>query len=303
MYDVVVIGAGPAGISAAIYATSRGLNTLVIEKEEVGGTLGKVSTVSHYTALIENESGATFAKRMREQAYAAGVEIRYEKVIETALSSKIKVITTADNCYEAKAIIIANGTTPRKLDIPGEEKLTGKGYGMNAAKDAEKYRNKNVYVIGGADGAIKEALYLAEFARKVTIVHFEDQLATIHEFAHKIKQKDNIDVLLHTRLHEVIGEEEINTIIFIDEHTKAIQEVKDCGCGIFVYAGATPNSEVFMDVAQEDGFIITNDKMETNIAGVYGAGDICKKQVRQAATAIADGAIAAINATNYIKIF
>lgn len=164
--DIIVIGAGPAGISAAIYAKSRGLDVLVIEKNRVGGIIGNVSTVTHYSAIVENETGESFAKRMKKQAEGAGVDIIYENVIEVSLIDDIKTIKTETHTYESKAVIIANGSTPRQLGIPGEIELAGNGIGLNAARDGIKYKDKNIYVVGGADGAIKEAIYLAQYAKK-----------------------------------------------------------------------------------------------------------------------------------------
>ena len=165
MYDIIIIGAGPAGISAGIYAVSRGKRTLILEKAQVGGIIGKVSTVTHYTAIEKQETGATFAARMKEQALQAGVEIVQAEAVHVALTGEVKSVTTDRGIYEAKRIILANGGTPRKLGIPGEKELAGKGMDMNAARDGAAYAGKNVYVVGGADGAVKEALYLAGFAK------------------------------------------------------------------------------------------------------------------------------------------
>lgn len=296
MYDIIIIGAGPAGISAAIYAVSRGKNTLVLEKAKVGGLIGKVSTVTHYSGIIKGETGDTFARRMEEQALEAGVEIKYENVEKVSLKDSVKTIHTAHGVYEAKRIILANGTTPVKLDIPGGAALTGHGMAMNAAAHGEAYREKHVYVIGGADGAVKEALYLANIASRVTIVHFEDTLVAISEFKKKVEAAANIDLKPHTRLTAVYGENQIEELQLTDEHTGQKELIKDPGCGIFVYAGSTPNTAQYTELDLENGYIITNAKMETSISGVYAAGDICVKQVRQAATAVSDGAVAAINA-------
>ena len=262
MYDIIIIGAGPAGISAGIYAVSRGKKTLILEQAKVGGLLGKVSTVTHYSGIVEKETGASFAARLEKQALDAGVEIRFETVTEVSLSGETKRAVTAQGSYEAKKIILANGSRGRKLGIPGEEELAGKGMGMNAAKDGEAYAGKNVYVIGGADGAVKEALYLSQLAKKVTIVHFEERLGCIAEFQKKVEKSGNIELKLGSRLHAVYGTERVEAL----------------------------------EIAREGGYIPVNEKMETAIPGVYAAGDIRVKQVRQAATAVSDGAVAAINA-------
>ena len=296
MYDILIIGAGPAGISAGIYAVSRGKKTLILEQAQVGGIIGKVSTVTHYTALQAHETGATFAARMKEQALNAGVEIAYETVIDVQLAGEIKTVHTNKGSYQARRIILANGGTPRKLGIPGEAELAGKGMGLNAPRDGAAYTGKNIYVVGGADGAVKEALYLASFARKLTIIHFEDQLGCIPEFRQKVAAAGNITLKLGSRLHAVYGQDQVERLEIASERDGSLETVEDPGCGIFVYAGVAPNTQLYGQLALQDGYIVTNEKMETSIPGVYAAGDIRVKQVRQVATAVSDGAIAAINA-------
>ena len=296
MYDVIIIGAGPAGISAAIYAVSRGCKTLVLEQTKVGGLIGNVSTVTHYCGIIENETGATIASRMEKQALDAGVEIKLEKVIEVKLTGEIKEVQTANQTYQAKKIIIANGTTPRKLEIPGESKLADKGIGMNAFKDGHKYQGRHIYVVGGADGAIKEALYLAKFASKLTIIHFEDKLGCIQEFLDKIKQTPNITVWTKKRLKAVYGNACVEAFDLVDVDDGSVEHIEDDGCGIFVYAGSIPNSQLYLELDLQDGYIPVDENMETAIKGVYAVGDIRVKQIRQVSTAVSDGTIAAINA-------
>lgn len=296
MYDIIIIGGGPAGISAGIYAVSRGKKTLILEKAQIGGIIGKVSTVTHYSAIIENESGMTFAERLKRQALHAGVEIRYENVVNTVLTGDIKSVLTENGSYQARKLILANGSTPRKLGIPGEDALAGKGMGLNAARDGAVYAGKNMYVIGGADGAVKEALYLSQFAKTVTILHFEEQLGCIAEFKDKIQKNCNITLRLSSRLQAVRGREQVEALEIADEKTGSLELLTDPGCGIFVYAGTVPNTDIYTELSLENGYIPVNEKMETAIPGVYAAGDIRVKQVRQVATAVSDGAVAAINA-------
>ena len=273
MYDVIIIGAGPAGISAGIYAVSRGQKALILEKNQVGGLIRRVSAVTHYAAIVEGETGESFAKRLRKQAENAGVEILKTEVKKVEFTGVEKRIYTEKECYCAKKVILANGTSPRKLGIPGEIELAGRGIGMNAAKDAMKYRGKHVYVIGGADGAVKEALYLAGVAEKVTIIHFEETLGCIAQF-----------------------QEKVESLEILDEKTGAIEIIEDSGCGIFVYAGTVPNTELYNEIRLDNGFLPTDENMQTEIPGVYAVGDIRVKQVRQVSTAVADGTIAAIHA-------
>lgn len=296
MFDIIIIGGGPAGISAGIYAVSRGKKTLIIEKNKIGGMIGKVSTVTHYSAIIPDETGETFAKRLEDQARGAGVEIVYEDVQDVKLEGDVKEVKTDKNTYECSKIIIATGTTPVMLGIPGEVELCGKGMRMNAAKDGKNYAGKNVYVVGGADGAVKEALYLAKLAKKVTIIHFEDKLGCIPEFKNKVEASDNIEVLTSSRLNAVHGTDHVESLDILNVDDNSIRTIEDPGCGIFVYAGGTPNSGMFKGVELHGDFIKVDNHMMTNIDGVYAVGDVRLKQVKQVATAVADGAIAGINA-------
>lgn len=294
MYDIIVIGAGPAGVSAAIYGKSRGKNVLVLEKNQVGGLIGTVSTVTHYTAIVQEETGKSFAERMETQARGAGVEIRYETVTDVTLTGEIKKVVTDKGSYDSKALILANGGSGRMLGIPGENL---KGVRLNAPKDGPNYKGKTVYVIGGADGAVKEALYLAKTAGKVIIVCVEDALACIQEFKNKVKALDNIEIMPHSSLTAVYGDSAVEALEFTDNKTGKKRLVKDAECGVFVYAGVVPNTQMYTELKLDGGYIPVDDAMRTEISGVFAAGDICVKKVRQVATAVADGAVAGIQAS------
>lgn len=259
----------------------------------MGGLIGTVSTVTHYTAIVQEETGGSFAERMKAQALGAGVEIRYEKVTETKLKGKVKKVITDQGTYEARTLILANGGSGRMLGIPGENL---KGVRLNAPKDGPNYKGKNVYVIGGADGAVKEALYLARIAAKVTIVCVEEELACIREFKDKVVSCNNIEIMPHTSLTAVYGGESVEALEFTDNKTGKKQSVKDTECGVFVYAGIVPNTQMYTELKLDGGYIPVDRDMQTEIPGVFAAGDICVKKVRQVATAVADGAIAGIQA-------
>lgn len=296
IYDIIIIGGGPAGISAGIYAVSRGKNVVVIEKEKVGGLIGSVSTVTHYAGIMEGETGSTFAARLEKQAKNAGVSIVYETVQKVSLKGEYKTVVTDKGTYQAQKVILANGTTPRKLGIPGEDELVGRGIGRNAAGEGANFSGKHIYVVGGADGAVKEALYLAQFAEQLTIIHFEEKLGCISEFLRKVEQTPNIEVKTGTRLWGVYGSRQIESLEIKDEDTGAITRIEDPGCGVFIYAGSTPNTQLYHELKLENGYIPVDSAMRTEIPGVYAAGDICVKTIRQVATAVADGAAAAIHA-------
>lgn len=297
MYDIIIVGAGPAGISAGIYAVSRGCRTLVLEQKAVGGIIGGVSTVTHYAGILDDETGATFARRLEAQALEAGIEIVYDQVERAALAGETKTVFTGTESYRAPRVVLANGSAPRKLGVPGEAELQGKGCGLNAARDATTYEGKSVYVIGGADGAVKEALYLARFARQVSIVCVEDELACIAEFRRKTAATPNIQVVPATRVGALHGANRVEALDLVSLADGRTRTIEDDGCGVFVYAGSEPNTALYAgELRLENGFIPTNERMETSISGVYAAGDIRAKQLRQVATAVSDGAIAAVNA-------
>ena len=265
----------------------------MLEKNRVGGLIGTVSTVTHYTAIMKEESGKTFAERMKEQALSAGVEIRYENVTETKLIGNNKKVVTDKGIYESKTVILANGGSGRMLGIPGESL---KGIRLNATKDGFDYKGKNIYIIGGADGAVKEAIYLAGIAGKVTIVCVEDELICIQEFKDKVTAPHNIEIMPHSSLTAVFGIERAERLEFTDNKTGKKQIVQDAECGVFVYAGIVPNTQIYTELKLDNGYIPVDELMQTEIPGVFAAGDICVKKVRQVATAVADGAIAGIQA-------
>lgn len=301
MYDLIIIGGGPAGISASIYGVSRGLKTLLLEKNKVGGMIGKISMVTHYTGINPDETGDSFAERIKNQAEAAGVEILFEEVIETSLKEDTKVVKTKENTYKSKTVIIASGTTPKKLGIPGEEDFFQKGMGQNAKRDFENYKDKIVAVIGGSDGACKEALFLSKVAKKVYLIHHGEKLGAIPEFTSQIENKDNMEVLLNSSLVEVKGEEKLNTLVVKNSKEDSTFEISEDGIGVFVHIGADPAIDFFNDLELDKGYVKVDEKCQTNLPGVYAVGDVRNTQVRQVSTAVADGTIAAINLTEYIK--
>lgn len=295
MWDIIVIGGGPAGVSAAIYSASRGKSVLLIEKSKIGGTVRNISTVTHYSGLVEDETGESFSARLELQIAKYNIDLVYSEVIRTLFTNDQKIVYTSDGVYEATKVIIANGTTKRRLGIPGEEL---EGYGLVATRDYEKYINSNAYVVGGSDGAIKEALFLASKVKHVTIIHFENDITCIKEFKNKLNEYNNIDLLLNSRLIEVKGDKKIEKLIIENTLDGTKRTIDSPYCGVFVYAGSVPNTDLYLDLELQNGYIVVNEKMETNIQGVYACGDIRVKQVRQIATAVSDGAIAAINAAN-----
>lgn len=300
LYDVIIIGAGPAGVSAALYATSRGLRTLVLEEESTaGGTLRKVSNVTHFAGFPTKESGVHFAQTLTAQLKQSGAEIVQETVIDTELQKDEKIIKTNKNEYKTKAVIIAAGTTQNKPTFSASEAIYENHVHNDALKFASKY--KQALVIGGSDGAAKEALFLAETLEHVDMVVMEDQLGAVPEFAQPIKQSPRIQVYEHCIISAVTGEGQIENVQLKDLHSEEEILLEKTGAGIFYYMGSLPNTEPFKGLTLEGPYIQVNEQMETNLKGVYAIGDIRAKQVRQISTAVSDGAVGAITAAKYIK--
>lgn len=299
--DVIIIGGGPAGASAGIYLASRGLNPIIFEKSKIGGTVGNVSSVTHYLTVCNTETGETFSNKLITQLEKYKIPVINEEIISTELEGNIKKIKTSSGTYETKAVILANGTTPRKLGIIGEEELLGKGVCTTPYTEGKLYNDKEIVVVGGADGALKEAIYLSQFAKQLTIIHFENKINAIPEFKNKLEDLKNINLFLNSRLTKIQGKNFIEALEITNEKTEEVTEFKMNGGAVFIYAGSTPNTTIYSGINLKNGFIQVSNKMETNIPGVYAAGDICEKQVRQVATAVSDGTIAAINACMYLN--
>ena len=272
-----------------------------MNKEKVGGIIGSVSTITHYASVFKNQSGEDFAIKMATQLKDNDINIIYEDVLSTKLNKKEKEIITNNSCYLSKAVIIANGSTARKLNVIGGDMHFGKSFGINPYRNRETSKGKNVFVIGGAGGAAKEVIYLSKFAEMVTIVCIENELISISEFKEKIKNIDNIKVKPHTKLVELKGKDFITSLIFEDLLTGQKEELANERALVFVNIGLTPNTDIYSEIEKEKGYIVVNNDQETNIEGVFAAGDICVKKVRQVATAVSDGAIAAIQAATYIS--
>lgn len=290
MYDLIVVGAGISGVSAALYAKARGLNLLLLEKDRVGGLIRNVSLVSHYASAIGKESGEAFSKRLEDQLDKAGIKINYEEVISIKKEEDFFKIESDKNYYEAKKVIVASGSSPKELDI---EKPDGIDFYHWALGTEDKIKGKTLIVNGGSDGAAKEAIYLSKYAKEVHIVQIADELLCIDEFKKKIKERDNIKVHCKSELKSI----DLDGEKIIKAHlTNDLIEDKN-GMEIYVLIGQRGNSDFLDDTfKKENGFIDNGDKLETEIEGLFLAGDIRVKDVRQLATAVSDGALAGIKA-------
>lgn len=306
VYDVIIIGAGPAGLSAALYAGRARMSTLIIEKDKDGGQIVLTSEVENYPGCLEGESGPTLIDRMAEQAKHFGAEKVYDEILGVKLEGKEKVLTGKKGEYVGKTVIIATGASSRPIGCPGEKTFTGKGVSYCATCDGNFFEDFEVFVVGGGDTAVEEAMYLTKFARKVTIIHRRDELRAAKSIQEKAFANPKMAFIWDSAVKEIKGEGLASTIVLENLKTGEISEIhadEDDGIfGIFVFIGYTPKTQIFEGIINlESGYVVTDENMRTNIEGVYAAGDVRVKSLRQVVTAAADGAIAAVQAEKYIS--
>ncbi len=300
-YDIIIIGAGPAGLSAGIYAARGGSKTAIFEKGLVGGQIMLTTEVENYPGFENVVSGYKLIEQMQLQAEKFGVEIIEKEIMAVAMDGLCKIIETESGIYEAKAIILCTGAHPRRLKIPGEERLIGRGVSNCATCDGALYRGKIVAVIGGGDSAVEEALFLTKFASKVYIIHRRDKLRAIHTIQERAFINEKIEFIWNTIPLEILGENRIESLVLYNRITEQTSELPVHGC--FIYVGILPNNQLLESRVEldEQGFVVTDEYMHTNIPGIYAAGDIRKKVLRQIVTAVSDGATAAWSAEKWIE--
>lgn len=304
-YDIVIIGAGPAGLAAGLYAGRARMSTLIIEKEKDGGQIVQTAEIENYPGGMEEESGPSLVARFSAQAEKFGCEKVLDTVQEVELDGPVKKIVCNKETYEAKAVIIASGASPSHIGCPGEADFTGKGVSYCATCDAAFFEDFEVYVVGGGDAAVEEAMYLTKFARKVTIIHRRDELRAAKSIQEKAFKNEKLAFMWNSVIKEIKGDGLVNSMIVENtktgEQTEIVADEEDGIFGIFVFIGFKPATAVFEGkVNMERGYIVTDQEMRTNVPGVYAAGDCRVKELRQVITAASDGAIAAWQAARYI---
>lgn len=306
IYDVIIIGAGPAGLSAGLYAGRSRLSTLIIEKQSDGGQIAITDELENYPGCIEEESGPSLIGRMAKQAEHFGAEKVYDTISDLDLTGDVKVLKGSKGEYKAKTVILAPGAASRPIGCPGEKELTGKGVSYCATCDAAFFEDMEVYVMGGGDSAVEEAMYLTKYARKVTIVHRREELRAAKSIQEKAFANPKMAFRWNSVITELKGDGLLESIVFKDTKTGEEEEVfapeEDGTFGVFVFIGYDPKTQ-FLEgkVHMENGYIITDDDMHTDVPGVFAAGDCRKKSLRQVVTAAADGAIAAMQAYHYVE--
>ena len=293
--DVIIIGGGPAGLSAGIYAARARLETVILEKLMPGGQAAVTDFIENYPGYPGGIAGPDLMMKMQEQAETFGCNFKFEEV--TAADLEAKTVTTPYGVHDWKALIIATGADPRKLDVPGADTLVGRGISFCATCDGALFAGKPVAVVGGGDSAIKEAIFLSKFASRVFVIHRRDELRAEKIIQEKAFENEKIEFIWDSVVTAISGEEKVKAAT--TKNVKTGEESTHHVDGIFIYIGRVPTTSLF-DVEKENGYIITDEDMHTSVEGVFAAGDCRKKEHKQVATAVGDGAAAAMSAEGYI---
>ncbi len=305
IYDAIIIGGGPAGLTAGIYLSRARVDTLLIEKAMPGGQAVLTEIIENYPGFPEGISGPELMQKMEEQAVRFGLKIEYGEVAEVKIKEskkdKIKIMKINNKEYKTLAIILASGAEASKLGVPGEEELRGRGVSYCATCDAPFFKDQKIVVVGGGDTAIEEALYLTKFVREVTIIHRRDRLRATKILQERVFANKKINLAWDSVVTKVLGKEKVEGILIQNKKTG---EEKEVPCqGVFVFVGNVPNSKFLNELIKLDqkGYILTDDNMMTSQEGIYACGDVRKKILRQVVTACGEGATAAFAAQKYIE--
>ncbi len=299
-FDMIILGGGPAGLTAAIYGGRGGYSVLVLERMLPGGEITLTENLDNYPGFPEGTSGPEFGQDLEKQARRFGAQIKTAEVKEVNLQDNPKKIVTSKETYYAKKVIVSTGTEPRSLGVPGEDELKGKGISFCASCDAAFFKDKEVAVVGGGDAAVEEALFLTRFAQKVYIIHRRNQLRAVKALEEGMKSNPRIQFLGNTVVREIKGEGKVEGLQLVDGEREYHLPVQ----GIFIYIGRLPFTDLLQGQLETDknGYLITDEEMRTSAPGVFAAGDVRHKVFRQVVTAASDGAIAAYTASRELQI-
>lgn len=292
-YNTIIIGAGISGITAAIYLKRAGINVCIIEKSAPGGQLLRTSVVENYPASNPKIEGSTLAMNLYEQVQSLEIPIEFDEVVSIENNNDKKIVNTKNNKYACKNIVIATGRNYKKLNVENEDRLTGKGISYCAICDGALYKNKNVAVIGAGDSAFKEALYLSNLCNKVTIIARREEFRSTSNHIEAVNSRDNIEIITNTEVIKFNGIDKLNSVTIKDKNVNEEKEIQIDGC--FIYIGQNPETEIFtnLNIKLENGYIITDENMQTNIDNIYACGDVRKKELYQLVTATYDGCVSA----------
>ncbi|MCP4681687.1 MAG: thioredoxin-disulfide reductase [Desulfobacterales bacterium] len=301
MEDLIIIGGAPAGLTAGLYASRAGLKTILLERFTPGGQIMTTDWVENYPGFPDGISGFELVDRMKRQTEKFGLEIRGREAVKLELSQEKKLVKTDKGNLETRALILACGATPQKLGIEGETLLTGKGVSYCATCDGPFFRDQEVAVIGGGDTAVEEALFLTRFAKRVHLIHRRDQLRATKILQERALSEEKIEFVRDTIPMRIIGETGVEKIELKNVKSGDVSQL--AVNGVFVFVGYKPNNELVEGLLDldEKGFVITDNNMETSAPGVFAAGDIRSKLLRQVSTAVGEGATAAFAAEQYLE--
>jgi len=301
MYDTIIVGAGPAGLAAGIYAARGALKVLIIEKAGIGGQIATSWEIENYPGSPPDSTGPGLTERMRQQCEEFGVEFATRNYLSSQKTETGFSIETDSGNLETQTIIMATGAEPKLIGCKGERELRGMGVSYCATCDANFFKGLKVAVIGGGDTALEEALYLTKFASEIIIIHRRDELRGAKILQQRIQENDKISMMLSCVVEEIKGNGLVESIIVKNVVSGDVTEVPIDG--VFVFVGQKPNSEAFVGLLERDArdYLITDDEMHTTTPGLFAAGDVRKKLLRQVVTAVADGAIAAVSAEKYLE--
>ncbi|ASS71253.1 thioredoxin-disulfide reductase [Bacillus atrophaeus] len=301
IYDVIIVGAGPAGMTAAVYTSRANLNTLLIERGIPGGQMANTQDVENYPGF-DHILGPDLSNKMFEHAKKFGAVYEYGDIKEIIDEGRLKKVVTTKKEYYAKSVIIATGADHKKLGVPGENELGGLGVSYCAVCDGAFFKGRELVVVGGGDSAVEEAVYLTRFASKVTIIHRRDQLRAQKILQERAFSNEKIGFIWNKEVTSInAGNGTVNTVTLKD--TKTEEQSQFPANGVFIYVGTLPLNGAFknLDITNEEGYVVTDEAMATKIPGIYAAGDICDKTLRQIVTATGDGSIAAQSVQHYIE--
>ncbi|MFC1637456.1 thioredoxin-disulfide reductase [Candidatus Margulisiibacteriota bacterium] len=299
--DLIIIGGGPAGLTAALYAVRSRLKVLLIEKMILGGQATTTFSIENYPGFPEGVSGTELSDRLQDQVRRLGLDILWGNTISLKNKKGRREVQVDNKLLTAKAVIVATGTEAAKLGVPGEDEFRGRGVSYCATCDGPFYKDKNIMVIGGGNSAIEEALFLTRYAAKISVVHRRDQLRADKILAERALAEPKLYFYWHATMEKISGKQKIEEVVLKDLQSQ--KKLKVPIDGVFIYIGSKPNSEIVKGVVKMDqkGFIQTDENMKTSAAGIFAAGDVRVKSLRQVVTAAADGAIAADSARKYIE--
>ena len=301
-YDIIIIGGGPAGLTAGLYASRSRLRSLLIEHGLLGGQMTTTELIENYPGFPQGTTGNELSRLMEDQARRFGLEVISEYVAEVKLEGEKKVIITEEGRYVCEVLIICTGTEYRKLGIPGEKEFAGKGVSYCATCDGAFFQDNQIVVVGGGDSALTEALYLTKFVKEVTLVHRRDTLRGTKIYQERVFTNPKIKLLWNSVILEIKGDAIVKSVVVKNAKTGEVSEHKIEG--VFLFVGLSPRTEFLKGLVQmdEEGYILTDVNCETSVKGIFAAGDCRKKLVRQIATAVGDGATAACSVEKYLEL-